>query len=41
MSVDFLFKTKPYKHQEDALRKSYDKENFAYFMEMGCVSQRY
>ena len=36
MSVDFLLKTKPYKHQEDALRKSYDKENFAYFMEMGC-----
>ena len=36
MSVVFHYKTKPYKHQEDALHKSYDKENFAYFMEMGC-----
>ena len=31
-----IYKTKPYKHQEDALHKSYNKENFAYFMEMGC-----
>ena len=30
------FKTKPYAHQLKALQLSYDKENFAYFMEMGC-----
>ena len=36
MSVDFLYKTKPYKHQKDAIHKSYDKEYFAYFMEMWC-----
>ena len=29
------FKTKPYKHQMTALEKSWNKENFAYFMEMG------
>ena len=32
----FRYKTKPYAHQEEALQKSYDKTNFAYFMEMGC-----
>ena len=31
----YKFKTKPYKHQLDALKDSWDKENFAYFMEMG------
>jgi SNF2 family DNA or RNA helicase len=31
----YKFKTKPYKHQMTALEKSWNKENFAYFMEMG------
>ena len=39
MEIDkFLFrcfKTEPYAHQLKALQLSYDKENFAYFMEMG------
>ena len=34
--MNFKYKTKPYKHQEEALEKSFDKRNFAYFMEMGC-----
>ena len=33
--MDYKFKTKPYKHQLDALKKSWDKRFFAYFMEMG------
>ena len=33
--INYKFKTKPYKHQLDALQDSLDKENFAYFMEMG------
>ena len=33
---DFLLKTEPYAHQLKALQLSYNKENFAYFMEMGC-----
>jgi len=32
----FPLKTEPYDHQREALRLSYKKENFAYFMEMGC-----
>ena len=35
-SVQFPLKTEPYDHQREALFRSYDKENFAYFMEMGC-----
>lgn len=35
--TDFEFKTKPLKHQLDALCKSATKQNFAYLMEMGCV----
>ena len=31
----YKFKTSPYKHQLDALERSWDKEYFAYFMEMG------
>ena len=31
----YKFKTKPYQHQLDTLKDSWDKENFAYFMEMG------
>ena len=32
----FRYKTKPYEHQKVALEKSYDNQNFGYFMEMGC-----
>jgi SNF2 family DNA or RNA helicase len=34
--MQFKYKTKPYAHQEDALQRSYNKKNYAYFMEMGC-----
>ena len=33
--MDYKFKTKPYAHQLKALKKSHNKELFAYFMEMG------
>jgi hypothetical protein len=33
--MDYKFKTKPYAHQITALEKSWNKEAFAYFMEMG------
>ena len=33
--MNYKFKTQPYKHQMTALEKSWNKENFAYFMEMG------
>jgi len=33
--MDYKFKTKPYKHQITALEKSWNKEAYAYFMEMG------
>jgi len=33
--MNYKFKTKPYEHQLTALEKSWNKENFAYFMEMG------
>ena len=33
--MNYKFKTKPYGHQLDALEASWNKENFAYFMEMG------
>ena len=32
---DYKFKTKPYAHQKSALEKSWHKDDFAYFMEMG------
>jgi len=35
MVRDYRFKTKPYEHQLVALEKSWDKEEYAYFMEMG------
>jgi len=31
----YKFKTKPYAHQMTALEKSWNKETYAYFMEMG------
>jgi SNF2 family DNA or RNA helicase len=33
--MNYKFKTKPYAHQMTALEKSWNRENFAYFMEMG------
>jgi hypothetical protein len=33
--MNYKFKTKPYGHQITALEKSWNKEVFAYFMEMG------
>jgi len=33
--MNYKFKTKPYTHQLTALEKSWNKEAFAYFMEMG------
>jgi len=33
--MHYKFKTKPFEHQQKALDMSWDKENFAYFMEMG------
>ena len=33
--MNYKFKTKPYEHQLTALEKSWDKEDYAYFMEMG------
>jgi SNF2 family DNA or RNA helicase len=35
MVREYRFKTKPYEHQLLALEKSWDKEEYAYFMEMG------
>ena len=32
----FNYKTKPYEHQEEALLRSFNRKNYAYFMEMGC-----
>jgi SNF2 family DNA or RNA helicase len=34
--MKFNYKTEPYAHQHEALVRSYDKHNYAYFMEMGC-----
>ena len=33
--MNYKFKTDPYAHQLSALEKSWDREEFAYFMEMG------
>ena len=33
--MNYKFKTKPYDHQVTALEKSWDKKEYAYFMEMG------
>ena len=33
--MNYKFRLKPYAHQLTALEKSWNKENFAYFMEMG------
>ena len=34
MSIKYKFKMKPYAHQLTALEKSWNKESYAYFMEM-------
>ena len=34
-TMNYKFKTKPYKHQMTALEKSWNKSTYAYFMEMG------
>ena len=33
--MNYKFKTDPYKHQITALEKSWNRETYAYFMEMG------
>jgi len=33
--INYKFKTKPYAHQMTALEKSWNRESYAYFMEMG------
>ena len=33
--MNYKFKTKPYKHQLTSLEKSWNRETYAYFMEMG------
>ena len=33
--MKYKFKTKPYAHQITALEKSWNKKEYAYFMEMG------
>ena len=33
--MKYKFKTDPYQHQLDTLKDSWERENFAYFMEMG------
>ena len=33
--MKYKFKTKPYGHQMTALEKSWNRETYAYFMEMG------
>ena len=33
--MKYKFKTKPYSHQLAALEKSWNRETYAYFMEMG------
>ena len=33
--INYKFKTKPYAHQLTALEKSWEKQVYAYFMEMG------
>ena len=39
--ISYKFKTKPYAHQLKALELSWNKEVFAYFMEMGTGNLRY
>ena len=33
--MKYKFKTEPYEHQLEALKRSWDKKEYAYFMEMG------
>ena len=34
-NMNYKFKTTPYEHQLTALKKSWDKKEYGYFMEMG------
>ena len=38
--MKYKFKTDPYQHQLDTLKDSWERENFAYFMEMGTKKLR-
>ena len=38
--MDYKFKTKPYEHQLNALEKAWNKETFAFFMEMGTGKKK-
>ena len=38
--MKYKFKTKPYGHQITALEKSWDKEEYGYFMEMCTVKSK-
>ena len=35
MELSYRFRTKPFDHQHKALKLSWNKKTFAYFMEMG------
>ena len=37
MDLQYKFKTQPFEHQLKALGCSWNKESFAYFMEMGTL----
>ena len=39
--MKFKYKTQPYEHQRIALERSYDKINYAYFMEMCCGKSKF
>ena len=38
--ISYKFKSTPYAHQLKALERSWEKENFAYFMEMGTGNSK-
>jgi hypothetical protein len=33
--MKYIYKTKPFEHQREALKRGAESKNFAYFMEMG------
>ena len=41
MKVNYKFKTKPFKHQIDALRACTGKKHFGFFMEMGTGKSKF
>ena len=34
--MEWKYKTEPYEHQREALKRSHNKRSYGYFMEMGC-----